>query len=192
MIHSSNWNPRSSILIWTLASCAFVSTAAGQKINVNFAPDADFSRVRTYQWRTHPVFEKHPDLKEVYSTAIQLVLHEGNAQLMKHGLQPDESSPDVFVTFLLQATGGSRTVTTTSPDQWWGPGYGWYAPATWTTTTVENYLQGMLILDIVDARTSNLLWRAYCGEKIEDFRKRDKDIKAMVRKALERFPPKKK
>jgi hypothetical protein len=34
------------------------------------------------------------------------------------------------------------------------------------------------------------LWRAYCGEKIEDFRKRDKDIKSVVKKALERFPPK--
>ena len=173
-----------------VASYALVSTANGQKIKVEFDPDADFSRMRLYQWRIHPVFEKHPELKEAYSTAIQLVLQEGNAQLMKRGLQPADASPDLFVTFLLQATAGSRTVTTTSPDPWWGPGYGWYAPAAWTTTTVENYLQGMLVLDIVDARTSKLLWRAYCGEKIEDFRNRDKDIKSVVKKALERFPPK--
>jgi hypothetical protein len=184
-------SPRSSILVWIVASHALVSTAAGQKVKVEFDPDTDFSRVRLYQWRTHPVLEKHPDLKEVYSTAIQLVMQEGNAQLMKRGLQPDDSSPDVFVTFFLQATAGSREVTTIS-DPWWGPGYGWYAPAAWTTTTVENYLQGMLVLDIVDARTSKLVWRAYCGEKIEDFRNRDKDIKSVVKKALERFPPKRK
>jgi Domain of unknown function (DUF4136) len=192
VIHSYNQSPRFSILIRILASCALVSTAAGEKIKVEFAPNADFSRVRLYQWRTHPVFEKHPDMKEVYGTGIQLVMQEGNAQLMKRGLQPADSSPDVFVTFFLQATGGSRTVTTSSPDPWWGPGYGWYASPTWVTTTVENYLQGMLVLDIVDARTSNLLWRAYCSEKIDDFRKRDKDIKSVVKKALERFPPKQK
>ena len=178
------------ILFCIFASDAVVSPAAGQKIKVEFDPQTDFSRLRLYQWRTHPVFEKHPDLKESYGTAIQLVLQEGNAQLVKRGLQPDDSAPDVFVTFLLQATAGSRTVTTSSPDPWWGAGYGWYAPATWTTTTIENYLQGMLVLDIVDAHTSKLLWRAYCGEKIEDFRKRDKDIKSVVKKALERFPPK--
>jgi hypothetical protein len=50
----------------------------------------------------------------------------------------------------------------------------------------------MLVLDIVDARTSKLLWRAYGGEKIDDFRNRDKDIKAVVKKALQRFPPKRK
>jgi hypothetical protein len=166
--------------------------AHGQKIDVEFDPEADFSRMRLYQWRTHPVFEKHPDLNEAYSTAIQLVMQEGNAELMKRGLQPVDSSPDLFVTFLLQATPGSRMVTTVSPDPWWGAGYGWYSPATWTTTTVENYLQGMLVLDIVDARSSKLLWRAYCGKKIEDFRNRDKDIKAVVRKALQRFPPKRK
>jgi hypothetical protein len=177
-----------------LASAALVSTAAGQKINVNFDPDADFSRVKLYQWRTHPVFEKHPDRKELYATAIQLVMQEGNAELMKRGLQPADDSPDVFVTFLLQATAESRTVTDVISDPWWGPGYGWYSPATWTTTTttVENYLQGMLVLDIVDARTSKLLWRAYGGEKIDDFRNRDKDIKAVVKKALQRFPPKRK
>jgi hypothetical protein len=178
------------ILFCIFASDAVVSPAAGQKIKVEFDPHTDFSRLRLYQWRTHPVFEKHPDLKESYGTAIQLVLQEGNAQLVKRGLQPDDSAPDVFVTFLLQATAGSQTVTTSSPDPWWGAGYGWYAPATWTTTTIENYLQGMLVLDIVDAHTSKLLWRAYCGEKIEDFRKRDKDIKSVVKKALERFPPK--
>jgi hypothetical protein len=108
VIHSYNRSPRFSILIWILASCALVSTAAGQKIKVEFDPDADLSRLRLYQWRTHPVFEKHPEMKEVYGTGIQLVMQEGNAQLMKRGLQPADSSPDVFVTFFLQATGGSR------------------------------------------------------------------------------------
>ena len=190
MIPQHAQGPVTPLLLVVLATLTLASTASGQKVDVESAPNTDFSKIRHYQWRTHPVFEKHPELKEVYSTAIQLVMQEGNAQLVKRGLQPADASPDVYVTFLLQATPESREVTTTISDPWWGPGYGWYAAPVWTTTTVENYMQGMLVLDIVDAHTSNLLWRAYCGDKIEDFRKRDKNIQAIVKKALKRFPPK--
>jgi Domain of unknown function (DUF4136) len=169
-----------------------VSTAAAQKINVITAPGADFSHVKLYQWRLHPVFEKHPDLKETYATAIQLIMQEGNAELMKQGLQPDDGAPDVFVSFLVQATPETRTTTNTIFESWWGTGYGWYSSGPVTRTTVENLIEGMLVLDIVDARTSKLMWRAYCSAKIDDVRNRDKDIRKAVRKALERFPPKSK
>ena len=44
--------------------------------------------------------------------------------------------------------------------------------------------------NIVDASTSKLIWRAYCGDQIREMRKRDKKITAAVKKALDRFPPK--
>jgi hypothetical protein len=116
----------------------------------------------------------------------------GNVQLMKRGFQPADSDPDVFITFLLHGQTTSRSVTTLSSDPWWGSGYGWYGSAPWTTTEIESYLQGTLVIDIVDARTTKLLWRAYCGDQIRDMRKRDKNITAAVKKALERFPPRQK
>jgi len=68
-------------------------------VEIQYDNQADFSRPRRYQWRTHPVLEKNPELQEIYSTGIQLVLEAGNSELMKRGLQPDDSSPDVFDTF---------------------------------------------------------------------------------------------
>src|SRR5262245_35448662 len=67
--------------------------AMAQKVIVNFDHETDFSKIRTYQWRTHRVFEKQPELKDLYSTGIQLVMEEGNTQLMKRGFQPVEESP---------------------------------------------------------------------------------------------------
>ena len=49
----------------------------------------------------------------------------------------------------------------------------------------------MLVIDIVDASISKMIWRAYCGDQIPEMRKRDKKITAVVKKALDRFPPKK-
>ena len=57
-------------------------------------------------------------------------------------------------------------------------------------TFVENYVAGILLLDVVDAKTKKLLWRAACKDKIEDMRERHKNAENIVKKALKSFPPK--
>jgi hypothetical protein len=159
-----------------------------QKVTIDYDKDADFSRLQRYQWRVHPAFEKSPELRELYSTGIQLVLQAGNRELMKKGLRPSDGPPDVFVTFFLSAKDNQevRTVTEFVPGGW----YGWYGQPTWTRTEVDYHKAGMLVLDIVDAATSKLLWRAYCSDTIKDMRKRDENINSTVKKAFDRFPPK--
>lgn len=167
-----------------------VPVAQAQKITIDFDKEADFSHIRRYQWRTHPVFEKNPELQEKYGLGIQMVLDAGNTQLMKKGMQPSDGPPDVFVTFFLSAEDNQeiKTITESTPSPW----YGWYGTTTWTHTEVDYYKTGMLVLDIVDAATSKLIWRAYCYDTIRDMRNRDKNINDAVRKALDKFPPKKK
>ena len=163
------------------------------KVKVEFDQEADFSHIRQYEWRTHPIFEKNPDLQQVYATGIQLVLTAGNKELAKRGLEPVEFSPDVFITFFIYARAVQDVKTNLEPSPWWGAGYGWYAPSAWIATTeVDNYLDGSLVIDVVDARSSKMIWRAYCGEEIRDMRNRHENIDSAVRKAFDRFPPKKK
>ena len=58
---------------------------------------------------------------------------------------------------------------------------------------LERYLRkGMLVMDVVDAKTSKLLWRAYCGDEVKDWKNRHKIVEKVVRKALGRYPPKSK
>jgi hypothetical protein len=96
----------------------------------------------------------------------------------------------MFVTFFLAAKDSQRTTTSfVDPGPWWGPGYGWYAIPSWTVTETEYYLTGMLVIDIVDATSMKLLWRAFCGDEVTDMRNRHKNINSAVKKALEKFPP---
>ena len=159
-----------------------------QKVSVDFDKDADFSRVRTYQWRVHPAFEKQPALKEIYATGIQLVLEAGNRELPKHGLRPADGPPDVFITFYLSAEDRTevRTITEYANTGW----YGWYSVPVWTRTEVDYKKAGILVIDVVDAATSKLLWRAYCTDTIDDMRKRHENVNSAVKKAFNRFPPK--
>lgn len=177
------------IAAYSLACFLGVPSVFAQKVQIEFDHDADFSRIRSYEWRTHPIFEKRPELKEQYATGIQLVLQAGNEEMRKRGLQPAEASPDVFVTFFLSAANKQREQTVIDPAQWWSAGYGWYTPPAWITKT-EYYTDGMLLIDMVDAATSKLIWSAYCTDTIRDFRARDKNIRSAVRKAFEKFPPK--
>jgi hypothetical protein len=73
------------------------------------------------------------------------------------------------------------------PGSWYTWNSAWF-PA-WDTY-VENYVEGILLLDVVDAKTNKLLWRAACKAKIDEMRERHKDIEEAVKKALKSFPPK--
>jgi hypothetical protein len=159
--------------------------ASAATVKVEYDDRADFSSIRRYQWRTHAVFEKNPELREVYATGIQLVMQAGNEQLSKRGLTPVDDSPDVFITFFLHAKGGEEVRVIDG-------GYGWYGAPAWSTTEIDRYLDGTLVIDIVDAKSSKLVWRAFCGTKIDDFSNRHKEISDVVKKALQKFPPKRK
>ncbi len=167
-----------------------VPSALAQKVKIDFDHNADFSRIHTYQWRTHPVFEKRPDLKERYATGIQLVLQAGNEQLMKKGFRPVDVSPDVFVTFFLVSQDEQKLKTVSEPGPWWGTPYGWYMQPMWSKTVIDSYTTGMLVLDIVDAASSAPLWRAYCSDTIHDMTERHKNVNSAVKKAFKHFPPK--
>ena len=174
---------RTILLLCSLLSSPLIA----QKVMTQYDHEADLSTIRTYQWREHRVFEQKPELKDIYSTGIQLVMEAGNAELMKRGFQPVESNPDVFVTFFI-LTKDVQQIKTTDISAW--NGYYWYAAPTWTITELEQFVRGMLVIDIVDGRSLKLLWRATCGDEIKDMRKRDTKINKVVKKALDRFPPK--
>lgn len=164
-----------------------------QSVKVNFDHDFDFSKVHHYEWRTHPIFEKNPELQDRYSTAIQLVMSDTNKRLMNKGYQPVNHKPDVYLTFFVTARDVIRTYTDTI-----GPtpiAYGWYpwygAPA-WTVTKTEQYMDGTLLMDMIDAQDTKLIWRASATDAIKDFRNRDKNVDAAVKKIVSKFPPKQK
>ena len=173
--------------------CLLSPSAMADSVRVDSTPGIDFRSYKRYTWRDHPVFEKRPELAEKYSVGIELVKNAGNQNLMGRGFQSTRDAPDFYITFFL--TGQARQdVDVVFSDGYygWGGWYGWssmYYPV-WTQTVVTNYVEGTLVLDIVDAKTNQLAWRAYCRGDIREWKNRDKDVTKIVNKALKRFPPK--
>jgi Domain of unknown function (DUF4136) len=179
-----------------LTAVLLMATAAtAQKVRVDSTPGFDFSDYKRYTWRVHPVFEKKPELADKYSVGIELVKNAVNQNLLARGFQSTQGPSEFFITFLLTAENKQDIdVVYTDGAYGWGGWYGWnsfYYPG-WTETVVTNYLEGTLVLDVVDAKTDQLVWRAYCRDEIRDWRNRDKNVQKAVDKALKRFPPKSK
>jgi hypothetical protein len=176
--------------ILSVAGCLlFAAALNAQKVKVDFSRGFDFSKVHNYEWRTHPIFEKNPELSDRYSTAIHLVMNETNKQLMKKGYRPVSSTPDVLLTFFVTAQDVKQTFSELMDPFGTGYGwYGWYAPPVWVTRT-EEYLHGTLLMDMVDPNDFGLLWRASATDNISDFRNRDKNVDSAVKKMLKKFPP---
>ena len=173
----------------------FAHSVSGEMVRVESTPGFDFSNYKRYSWRLHPVFEKRPDLAEKYSVGIELVKNAANQNLIGRRFQSTLEEPDFLITFLL--TGDVKKdvdVIEVGGGYGWGGWYGWgptYYPG-WSTTIVSNYVEGVLVLDIVDAKTKQLVWRAYCRDDVREWKNRDKNVKKVVDKALKKFPPKSK
>jgi hypothetical protein len=169
-----------------------VPCGEAQTVKIDFDHDFEFSKIHSYEWRQHPTFEKHPELGERYSTAIQLVMNATNQQLRKKGYQSVSGTPDAFLTFFVVAKDVASTYTDmigpTGAYGW----YGWYAPPVWTVTRTEQYLEGTLVMDMIDSPDAKLIWRGSATDSIKDFRNRDKNVEAAVKKIFNKFPPKKK
>jgi hypothetical protein len=107
------------------------------------------------------------------------------------GLQEVDSDPDVYVTYHGSATNQLRFDTTyMTMTNWhrpgWHSGMGVTSASTRTTTITE----GTLVIDIWDASTNSLVWRAIATDTLSRNPERNtRAIERAVERAFRNFPP---
>jgi Domain of unknown function (DUF4136) len=116
------------------------------------------------------------------------------AEMSKKGFQPSDN-PDLLVNIAVVLQDKKSVTANTN---YYGYG-GFYRPYGWggglgatgyTTYNVQNYKEGSLIIEVIDAKTKNLLWEGI-GNKEIDGPVKDPDmvISAAVTKIMAGFPP---
>jgi hypothetical protein len=121
-------------------------------------------------------------------------------QLDARGLRPVplEQGPDLQIFYWVGVK--EKQEVTTTPRYGYGSGYGYgygYDPAwsgrwgpVYDDVVVTNYREGTLIIDLLDARTKNLVWRTYLVRALSEdpdrnLRGADKDLE----QAFLKYPP---
>ncbi|HEY6971021.1 MAG TPA: DUF4136 domain-containing protein [Candidatus Angelobacter sp.] len=163
-----------AVLVFTVAGRAF------DDVQTDYDKKADFSHYRTYSWEkvqtSNPLWEqriKDAVDAELQAKGLQKVDSGGDVALMAVGATHNEQEYQTFYTGL-----GPR---------WWWRGFG---PVD-TTTTVQTYRIGTLVLDMYDAQNHRLIWRGTASDMLSDKpSKNEKKLDKTIAKMFDKFPPK--
>ena len=147
-----------------LATLVFAPAANAAKPNIQWNKDYDFSHIKTYAWQdpTAPsLAQSNPFMHKFIQDEIEKRLTAAGVTKAAAG-----ASPDMFVTYH-----GSVMNNVQLQSDSFGYGFGGYGMGGWgmygygaagpvsTTTRVVEYLEGTLIVDIIDPMKKELVWR---------------------------------
>jgi hypothetical protein len=155
-------------------------SAFAQKITVEFDQAADFTKYKTFAIRAGQLNSPNPALNsELVKKQID---NDIESNLTAKGLtKVATGASDLNVRYTL---GTRRNVETEAyPAGWRGLG---------TQIVRVPYAQGTLVIDLRDPTTRSLVWRAIATDEKSDATKIAGKLDDMVRKSIDKYPPKKK
>ncbi|WP_353150192.1 DUF4136 domain-containing protein [Flavobacterium sp.] len=163
-----------------LTSCSSVY------VNTDYDKKANFESYKTYAYNKSSI-----DKLEISDLDKKRILYALDAAMPTKGFSKSEN-PDVLINVFTK----ERERVNVYNNMGWGPGWGlgWGWGIGWgmgmgftqTTTTPE----GTLYIDIVDAKTKELVWQGIgTGYLTTNFEKKDERIAEFVSKILEKYPP---
>jgi hypothetical protein len=154
--------------------------ARAQKITMEFDQSIDFSRYKTFAIRDGQLSSGNPALnsplvKKQIEADIQNDLTAKGLTLVTSG------TSDLNVRYTFGAA--RKTEIEAYPAGWYGLG---------TRYVRVPYAEGTLVIDLRDPTTRSLVWRAIAAEEKSDATKIQGKLDDMVKKSIDKYPPKKK
>jgi len=174
---------QNAILLSIAMFLALTAASFAQQVKTDYDHSANFGQYKTYSWEK--VQTKDPLLVDRIKDAV-------NAALTAKGWTQVDSGGDVSVG-AVEITQQQQTLNTFydgfGGGRRWG-GFGGFGDA---TTTTETYKVGSLVVDLLDAKTRNLIWRGSSSDTLSDNAdKNTKNLDKGVQKMFAHFPPKEK
>jgi hypothetical protein len=179
---------RIGVLALPAIAAVLTGCSAGLRVFTDFDPEADLSAYRTYQWAERRASGK--DDPRVYND-ISAARIEGavDSVLQARGFTEVSANPDFLVAWH-GAIDGKMSVTTMRDR--YGYGWGFYGPPAVMHTWVDQWEEGTVLIDIVDAGRGELVWRGSGSAKlrnVKDDAKRRAVLTEAVAAILADFPP---
>jgi hypothetical protein len=161
------------VLLVTLLA---VFGAWAQKVTVEFDQAIDFSKYKTFAIRDGQLNSRNPALNS------ELVKKRLDADIERNlearGLMKVTGRSDLNVRYRFGSA--PRTELEAYPAGWRGLG---------TRIVRVPYAEGTLVIDLRDPTTRSLVWRGIAREEKSDATKIEGKLEDMVKKPLEKYPP---
>ncbi len=174
--------------LFSLVLCVIFATPLPAKTAVDFNPNLDFSKYKTFVFiggvENLVMLQLDPDVVN------DRLHHDITQELAKKGLheaQPGQRA-DLVVRYWANP---SQQVNVATMGNWapFAPYIGSYWGWLYNDVSTTSAKEGSLIIDLIDPRTKDLVWRLYVIRKMvntdKDWKKTDEDLA----KGFENFPP---
>jgi hypothetical protein len=157
------------------------SAAVAQDVKTDYDHHANFERYHTYSWAKvqtdDPLWQSR-------------IMDPVDKNLQAKGWQKVESGGDVLLT-AVGAVQNQKQYQTFYDG--FGPGWWWGGFGNESTTTVQNYRVGTLVVDMYDAQNKHLIWRGTSDDTLSSKpEKNEQKLDKAVDKMFKDFPPKEK
>jgi hypothetical protein len=190
---------------FALISALALGACSSITVSTDHAP-IDFSGFKTYAWLHSGVTEENGKSNDIIDGKVKSIV---DADLeSKDFAKVAKESADFHVNYHITTQEKTDIKTYNSYGGYYpgyrsygayGPGrnYGYYdsrmAMPPIQEAVITEYVQGTLILDVVDPKTNKLIWRGTAGKHLDEGatpEEREKVIKEVVSKLLAQYPPK--
>ena len=172
------WRPACQLTSAILLTLLAAHSVFAQKVTVEFDQGADFAKYRTFAIRDAQLNSRNPALN---SDLVKKRIDAGiERYLAAKGLMEVSAKPDLNVRYVFGAA--RKAQLETYPAGWYGLG---------RRVVRVPYSEGTLVVDLRDPATRSLVWRAIAREDKSDPAKIEEKLDDMVKKSIEKYPPKK-
>jgi hypothetical protein len=155
------------LLAAALMSCSSVA------VKSDFDPNANFAQYKTFD------FMPHRTSNPLNNKRIEAAIEQ---ELIAKGMQKQAAGkPDLLVAY-------HTNVKDKIDIDTYGYRYGRYGRRVGTYTTVQKYQQGTVVVDLVDAKERELVWRGLAKGEAGDSVSKEK-IDDTIAKILAEYPP---
>lgn len=185
---------KKTALAFLAVSAVIFASCVPIQVSEDYDRRAPFTTYKTYDWMTKPeamppsaraAVEKNPLLgKRIEDIADQILADKGMAR--------SASNPDLLINYYV---GFKDRVDITSWGYFYGPRWGYYWPYLGPSDEYA-YTEGTLILDFVDAKAKEMIWRGIADKALYDgyangtsHNFSDKELGKILAKILAQYPP---
>lgn len=171
----------------------FILGCSGIEVSQDYNPDRDFSNLKTYAWKDK-YQEKTGDIRIDSQLMDDRIRRATEEKLLEKGFRKSTGTPpDFFISYKYSI---SKKIHSTPVSLGTGLGYGSYrgygTVDIRTGTEIDEYDEGLLVIDFLKPGSNVLLWRGNSTRIVEIHSNPEEiiqDINQTIGKMLDQFPP---
>ena len=181
-------------LLYAIPLVIFLSGCSTISVNWDFDPSADFYRLASYDWMD-PDDTSTNHLRAYDSLTHSRVLSAIEDQLFIKGyIKQVGGTPDFLVAYHAAVEGKLDTTVIDTHYGYAAPSAWGYQmrPASYREVRAYAYEEGTLVIDVIDPKTSQLIWRGSAQAEVNrsaNPTQKEKRVREAVGKILANFPP---